>query len=183
MGFVFGIVVLNFASHFFMDSTGLLDEYTLGRIKYLEINKENYFIYILKKRVSTLWALVFFSSAFWGIVVIYGYIFWMGSAMGIILSAAIVRYGIKGILLIIVGVFPQIFIYVPLTVVCFYFCYNVWETFYSSNVKEFQYGLRRKQRVAKWLVQFLILNVVVIMGGIIESYVNPIFVTKVLSIF
>lgn len=182
IGFVAGVIVLNIGSSFFLDSVGLLDEYTLGRIKYLEINRNNFFIYVIKKRLTAVWGLTLLSSALWGAVFLYLYIFWLGASMGILLSAAIVRYGIKGILLIVVGCLPQILIYVPAMLGIFELCRSIWSGLYSPDC-DISFKLKKKQRLVQWLTQFLLWNIVVIIGAAAESYVNPEFVTKLLKIF
>lgn len=183
LGFVAGVLALNIGSSFFLDSMGLLDEYTLGRIKYLEINRSNFFIYVLKKRMATLWGLTLLSSALWGVVFLYLFIFWLGACSGILLSAAIVRYGIKGILLIAVGGLPQILIYTPALLGIFGLCRSIWGGLYALEAQDISFKLRKKQRIAQWFLQFLFWNIVVIIGAVAESYVNPEFVTKILKIF
>lgn len=179
-GFVAGVLLWNLGGKNFTEESGLLDEYTLGRIRTMELNHNAFFGYVLQKRTASLWLLALASSTFAGVYLLYTYAVWLGLAGGILLSAAVIRYGIKGMLLVITGCLPQYLFYLPAVLLMLNLGYSFCNSLY---VRDGGYSGGKKTLLLRYGLLFLMLHLVVIIGALLESYVNPVFVTRLLRIF
>lgn len=168
IGFVAGVILMNSGMFLQLEESSLLDEYTLGRLKYLEINCNTFFVYVLQKRITLLWLLMLFCITTIGLYVLCGYLAWCGFVCGTLLSVAIMRYGIKGILLIVAGTLPHYIFYIPACLLL---------------IKLGQKLHERTQNVLQCGMSFLGIHIVVIIGILLESYVNPYIMTKILKVF
>lgn len=185
-GFVLGLVLMNMGQKVLLENTGLLSEYTLYEMKYSEISSNAFFWYVLRERVGAVLVMALLSTTWLGMVSAYAYSAWLGVSFGMLLMAAMLRYGLKGIFLIIVGVFPQGIIYLP---ACFYllklsqeFCAIMYfPSKISTRLRLDETGKNNIMR--RKAFQFLSLVVVVIIGCFLESYVNPKLVSNLLQIF
>lgn len=186
VGFVVGLVLMHVGQKVLLENTGLLSEYTLYEMKYSEIDSNAFFWYVMRKRVGEAFVLALLSTTWLGMVAALSCAAWIGVSFGMLLMAAMIRYGMKGIVLIVVGVFPQIVVYLPavfwLLKWSFEFCSIIYFPSKISSGLHFDeagknYIMRKKA------VQFLSLVVVVIIGCVLESYVNPKLVSNLLRIF
>ncbi|NLL80195.1 MAG: hypothetical protein GX234_10525 [Clostridiales bacterium] len=185
-GFVVGVLLWNFGGAALTEKSGLLDEYTLGRIRSMELNYHAFFWYVLQKRIGMLWLLAMVSSTFAGIYLLYAYTVWLGAAGGILLSASVIRYGFRGILLVIAGCLPQYLFYLPAIVgmlcIGYSFCVKLYYPSRDTGYSCYN-GSNRKSLLVRYFLLFLSVHLVVIIGTVMESYVNPILVTRLLQIF
>ena len=92
-------------------------------------------------------------------------VLWYGISSGLFLAIVLMRYGVKGLLLLVAGMFPHYLIYVPALILVFH--------------------LSREKRTvsSKYILQLLVISSVVIIGCILECYVNPEIVEKILKKF
>lgn len=183
IGFVAGVLLWNFGGKSMTEESGLLDEYTLGKISSMELNHNAFFFYVLQQRTGTLWLLAMVSSTFAGIYLLYAYVVWLGFSGGALLSAAVIRYGIKGVLLMIMSCLPQYLLYLPAIFLMLGLGYSFCVKLYYPAKDTGYFGMGRKQLLLRYFLLFLLVHLVVITGAVLESYVNPIFVTRLLQIF
>ncbi len=182
-GFVVGIFAMNLAKDFFLSDGGILNINALNRIKYLEVDGAALLRYVLGEKAKIFFLLVILSTTFAGIASSYGFVLWQGVLTGMFITAATIRYGMKGILLMIAGMFPQQLLLVPAWVMLLNWCCQLCCHFYYPHKDcEPEYSNRKRYAVRKG-VTFLWITGVVIIGSILECYVNPILITEVLKIF
>lgn len=185
-GFFIGVFLINIWKDMFISDLGFLDEEMLYQMKYAQINSDKFFGYVLKQRLLLFFSLAVGATTYLGLLLAYGALLWFGFAGGCFVAALAIRYGFKGILLI-VGIFmPHFIIYIPVFGIllswCCYICCAMYFPGKIYNGQESQY----KNKKAFWIINIgrvACLLLVVIIGILIESYVNPIFLTKLLKIF
>lgn len=182
-GFILGIVIINCWKEQFLTEGSMLNEMALARLKYLEVNKTSFLIYVLKKRLSSIWMLALLSTTFLGVIAVYGYMIWLGAGMGFLLSAFIMQYGVKGILLFLAGTFPQYILYIPAMLLLLAWGRQLTVKLYFPQKDISGQYMNRQQAVFRFFIRLLILHGVVITGCLLESYVNPNIITNVLQIF
>ena len=181
--FVLGICITNLCRGEIVEKQGFLDEYTLLCMSHVKIDYINYLVYLLQKRVGAMILLAILSSTYLGFVCIYAYIGWMGAATGIFLTGAGIRYGTKGILLFFGGMLPHQLVLVPCGIIFICWCYSMCVAlYYPGRCAEPIYG-SRKQFIIRKIVQFQVFVGVVIIGCLVECYVNPYIYTKILKLF
>lgn len=191
-GFFLGTVIMNMGKSILLEKTGLLDEYTLYHMKYMTINSNALFYYVLRQRLGILLVMAVFATTYLGLAVEIGVVLWYGLAGGSFLSALVIRYGLKGVLFAVTGMIPQYLLYVPAMVLLLFWCENVCRSIYFRHTvygENGGHGIRRNIPLLQKktpIIQLLLLGgiaVLVIMGCMLESYVNPFLLSGLLKVF
>ena len=170
VGLVVGVFLLNVGKDFFLERTGLFDEYTLYQMKYMTIDSHQLFWYVFRKRMIGVLVLLVASTTYLGMVACRGVVLWYGCSAGIFLAALMARYGLKGILLAMVSILPQYILYAPAMLILLCWCESLFRNIYlrgGEGVTE-----DRKTAMARAGKVFLII-IAMAVGCLVESYVNP----------
>lgn len=187
-GFFLGILLMNIGKKALLENTELLSEYTLYEMKDSNVDGNAFFWYVLRKRAGAALVLAVLSTTWLGLAAAFTCAVWLGASFGMLLTASVLRYGLKGILLILVGIFPQAILYFPAALYLLQWCYEFCTVMYFPHrVPKGAFGMGeatdRNGMMRKKGVHFLLLLGVVIMGCLLESYVNPKLVSNLLKIF
>lgn len=174
VGLFAGIILMNVGKSILLENTGLLDEYTLYHMKYMTVDGKALFYYVLKERMGQLVLLAVFSTTYLGLAVCGGMTFWYGICGGAFLATAVMRYGVKGILLVVVGIFPQYLVYVPAMIIMLFWCQKLYRTIYLE---------RAELSITRQLLQLLGIAAAFVLGCMLESFVNPYLFKGFLQIF
>lgn len=182
-GIFFGTFMMNLGSNMFLGDEGIFNIASLNRMKYLEVDSKNFFPYVLKQRIKPILFLGLISTTSLGVAAAYFCIAWQGILTGMLVTAAVIRYGIKGMLLILAGLFPQQLLLIPAGIMMLCWCYeNCCFRYYPSRCMWLAYGNKSRQYLHQGMLLIWIICVVVI-GCILECYVNPILMTDIVKIF
>lgn len=183
IGFVAGIFIMSMGKKVLLENTALLDEYSLYQMKYMTVDSNAFFLYVLKQRLGTVLIIALLASTYLGIVAVYAYSAWLGASFGMLMSASILRYGMKGILLVITAAFPQHLLYVPAFILLLKKAYELCAAIYFPSRCKEPHGMGIKAELRTYILKLITVFGVVIIGCLIESYVNPKIVTYLLKIF
>lgn len=164
--FVAGILVTNILQQKDVGVRGW-SGYWLENLRYQEIDGTELFYFILRERMPI--SFLFLLMAFTNLAMAFGaiYIGWQGFCAGTLMSSAVIAYGIKGIFLVLAGMFPHY--------LCYFFAYfaYLWLMRQRKNIQAAaQAGSRR------WMAFTLsgaLLFFVFVTGIFLESYANPYF--------
>ncbi len=178
-GFLLGVLYIYFAGDSNGEGVDFFSVQNLMQFKYVEIVHEEYFLYLLRKRVGVLLVLTVLSLALAGKYLLSGFLMLFGCSMGSLLSVLIVRCGLKGMLLFFGLILPQDFVYLP-AVFGWVAVLSEWNegVFGGRNVMYRRGGGKRGK-----LKRILFLCGVTIIGILLECYVNPVVVKWCLEIF
>lgn len=179
MGFVLGILVMNIGKSIFLKETGLFDEYTLYQMRYMTVDSNALFCYIFRKRISRMLALTVISTTYLGFVACMGTSLWYGMSAGVFLTTLTLRYGVKGILLAIVSMFPQYLLYVPAVLALLSWCEELFRGIYTRG----EYNMSDKKLLVKKAGRLVVILSVITLGCLLEGYVNPYLLLGYLKIF
>lgn len=174
VGVFAGMVIMNLGKSTLLENTGFLDEYTLYQMKYMTVDSSALFYYVLAKRMKMLLILAVLSTTYLGILVCGGITLWYGVCTGAFLAASVLRYGIKGILFVVVGLFPQYLIYVPAMIIMLFWCMRIYGKIYFEKTEI---------SVPRSLMQLLGILLVFFVGCILEGFLNPVLLRGFLQIF
>ncbi len=165
-----------------LTENGLLSWMGLERLRYFKINESAFFWYVLGKRLGLMWLVAVLATTFAGIVTTYLFVLWMGICGGVIGGAAIWRYGMKGFLLLAGGMMPHFLCYGPALFLLADWCMQIYMRLHYPVIDytEIQGGGAKKSRLAG---KILLVHGVVIIGVLLESYVNPSLMVELLKIF
>lgn len=179
VGLLIGIVVVNIGKGILLGETGLFDEATLYHMKYMTVDSNALFSYIFRKRMGRVLILAVLSTTYLGLVACMGASFWYGMSAGAFLTSLALRYGLKGILLAVVGLFPHFLLYVPAVLLLLAWCEELFRGIYVRG--EFSGG--DKGVLLKKAGRFLAILLVMTVGCLLEGYVNPFLLLGFLRIF
>ncbi|MCI8691893.1 MAG: hypothetical protein HFH91_03955 [Lachnospiraceae bacterium] len=179
VGVLIGIVIINIGKGVLLGDMGLFNEETLSQMMYMTVDGNAFFCYILRKRIGRLLILAVLSTTYLGLASCMGISFWYGMSAGTLLASLIIRYGLKGILLAVVSIFPQYLLYVPAVLAMLYWCEELYKGIYVRG--EFNTG-EKKVWIGK-AGQLLAILAAVGAGCLLEGYLNPYLLLGFLKIF
>ncbi len=181
IGLILGTIIMNYGKKVLLENTGLLDEYTLYHMKYMTVDNSAFFYYLLRQRIMDVLLMVIIATTYLGVLFVAAKTLWYGAAIGMFLSAAVIRYGMKGIILVITGVFPQYIVYIPAYIILLNLCEKICRSIYfkKSSTEE----ISAINLIRSKIIQLLIIIGAVIIGCVLESFLNPIIFMNFLKIF
>lgn len=175
--FVAGVFMANLMGREAVSNAGILNDYFVEKFRYMDINTENLFFYILEERLPVLLLLLFLMFSTLGLALGILVLGWQGFSIGFMLSTGIAKYGMKGILLIFCGLLPQYLCY--LLAYAGYFCF----TLFLRQRARGEYFMERKYAYGMGALAALLLFLLFVTGIFLESYVNPIILKNILKFF
>jgi len=181
-GFIAGILIMYFGKSVLLESTGLLDENTFVDMKYMTVDSSALFYYVLKKRMGSALILMILSTTYLGLLVCTIFSIWYGIMSGAFMSALIIRYGIKGLLLAAVSIFPQYILYFPAFAALLLLCAELNRKIYFQKYGYSGTGGKAKVFSGKF-VTLLVIIAVIFAGCVLESFCNPKILLSFLKIF
>lgn len=180
-GVLTGILIVNLGKSILLDSTGVLDEYTLYHMKYMTVDSSALFYYILGLRFKSFFMLILFATTYLGVLICAGASFWYGLSAGAFLSVLLIRYGLKGIVFAALSVFPQAFFYVPAIAALLWWCIKLNRSIYLKrglgSEEEHSFPLPGK------LLQLAGICGILLLGCLAESFINPKIMGWLLDVF
>ncbi len=182
-GLLLGIMIVNLKKDLFVNGSDFLGTDLLYEMKYMSVDYGVLLFDVIRKRIVPVICIMVLATTYLGGYISYGYAAWVGLSMGMFVAVSVIRYGIKGILLFMITTFPHYLFYLPAWFIllngarelcyCLYFPGKCKRTYVNGRRDEIHLGLS---------VFFKVLGVVII-GIILESYVNPKLLISFLKIF
>ena len=163
LGFLSGIFYANLTGNQLGLNWGIFSEYFLERYKELEIIVSEYIFYIFRVRMIPFLVLLGLAFTNLGKVSVISFILCTGFSSGVLLSMSVLYMGVKGVILCVIGILPQFLCYIPACLVV------LW---YSYTYPKGQWNLQKS----------IFTGVMLVLGVILEVYVNPIFVKMFIGI-
>jgi len=183
IGLFIGILIVNLGHETWISDGSLLGTEMMSRLKNSRPEGAGLVGYILRHRLFAVGILSLVSTTVVGMPVLCAYICYTGLAAGCLLSVAVIRYGIRGLLFMAAALFPQVFLLVPAYVLLFLWAANVNSILYAPRTQLEGYERFSRQFYIKKGIQMVGIIMIAIMGCLLESYVNPQIVHFVLQIF
>ena len=107
-GFVLGICSANLWMKEYILDIGIFNQFFLEQYNRLEIVYEEYFWYLIKNRGVFLLILTAAAGTRYRKSAVILTVIWLGFCVGMVICTAIARLGIKGIVLCVIAVMPQV---------------------------------------------------------------------------
>lgn len=174
---------MNLGNELFLSEAGIFSTAAINRLKYIEIDSGSFLKYVLKNRIGEGAALILLSSTGIGLIAVHFCIVWQGVLAGMTITAATIRFGIKGLLLILGSVFPHQLLLIPAYIMLLGWCYENCSRGRASDQYAVPYYRSRKQQLLRQGIMLLWIWMVILIGCILESYVNPILISDLVKIF
>lgn len=183
IGLFIGILIVNLGHETWIGDGSLLGTEMMSRLKNSRPEGAELVGYILRHRLFAVCILSLVSTTVVGMPVLGAYICYTGLAAGCLLSVAVIRYGIRGLLFMAAAVFPQILLLAPAYMLLFLWAANVNSILYAPRTQLEGYERYSRQFYIKKGAQIVGIIFVSIIGCLLESYVNPKIIYLVLKIF
>lgn len=177
-GFLIGILIMKIGESILLEKTGIFDEEVLYHMKYMTVDHNALFCYVLRKRLLTVLILAVLSTTYLGMVVCVGTALWYGAAAGGVLAVMVLRYGIKGVLLAAASLFPHYLIYFPVIFMLLAWGESVYVGIYHRIGTETEQNL-----LIRKTGQLAAIIGMTVAGCALEGYVNPEVFLSLLKIF
>lgn len=181
--FLLGILIMNVGNETFLGDAGIFNTSSMNRLKYIEINNGKFLTYVLRQRLGGCMVLLILSTTALGLICAYGVVWWQGMVTGMLITAAVIRYGIKGLLLILGGMFPHQCLLIPGGVMLLGWCLENYYWFHRYGRGTVPYFRSRRQQFFHQGILLLWILLVMLIGCVLESYVNPILIYDLIKIF
>lgn len=179
VGMLAGALFLYLGRNILLTDSGFLGEDMLYQMKYMTVDSNAFLWYVLVDRLKNVLIAAVLATTYLGIVTIYTMSVWYGMTFGMFIMTAIIRYGLKGVLLAVVGSFPQYLVYIPAFYLLMVWCERVCRGIYFEKTVL----LQDKSILVVKLLQLAGIMLIVIIGCLLESYVNPVLLGGFLKIF
>lgn len=181
--FFLGIIIMNMGNEVFLGDAGIFNTSTMNRLKYIDINDGKFLAYVLCQRLGGCAVLLILSTTALGLISVYGVVLWQGMVTGMLITAAVIRYGIKGLLLILGGMFPHQCLLIPGGIMLLGWCLENYYWFHRYGRGTVPYFRSRRQQFFHQGILLLWILLVMLIGCVLESYVNPILISDLVKIF
>ena len=154
VGFLSGIIYGNIFAKEYILSMGIFDEYLLNQYSGVNVSIEEYIWYIIRIRIAPVIFLIFAGCTKYRKIIISLFIVWTGFSFGLILTTAIIRLQLKGIIICLISILPHF--------ICYIGGYLMLLIYYMSYPNSRWTGAKTISFILFWLL-----------GVVSECYINP----------
>ncbi len=180
IGVILGILFSKIFKNLYWNQIDLIDSTYLNKIKSTKLDYSLLFNYVLWKNFRTF-------AIFWivcitplGIPYISLSLLYCGFQSSFFVTVILMKFGIKGILLIFGYTFPHYLIYILVVFLCLRSGYWLSNSLYSG----LKLNKRNKvEQIIKHLVFIIILAGVLLLGSVLETYIGSNILKKILILF
>lgn len=165
-GFLTGIVFANLTWRYRIEDLNLIRRSSFSDFAQKKINYENYFYYLIPKRLLVPAILLVAGVTVFGLILVILRILWLGFLAGTLMSIFVLQNGIFGAGNFVLGIFPQVLWNIPLTALIFLKCYQMSQDVWKG--KSLTY--RQLGNYLLWAAAFFIC---LLWGCLLEAYLNP----------
>ena len=181
IGICGGILLANLVKSELLSGTELLGENALLQVRYAVIDSKSLFLRLLGQRLGEAILLMLLSTTFLGLAAVWFYAFRYGLSLGLLLTVLLAEHGIRGLLLVVAGLLPQMLVYVPVWALLLALAERTCRRLYYLNGNEGLAGLKRMGIHLSAQTGLLLFMLAV--GCWLEAYVNPYLLRLVVKIF
>lgn len=178
-GLLFGIIFARILQGLYWNSMEFIDTDYLHRIRDTAIDYPVLFKYVLWNLYRNFILFWILSATAIGIPYMAFCLLYGGFQCGFFLTAILMKYGFKGILLIFGYTFPHYLLYIPVAYLCLRTGYWLCKSMYYENK-----GKRGKtEKIVRHLMLIAAFALVLLIGGLLETYVASFLLKKILIFF
>ncbi len=155
LGFIIGIIYANLMSKDYIAAMGIFNEFFLSQYSQAEIDMAEYLWYVVRIRVmpAVLIAALGCTRLRKGVVALF--LIWTGFCGGMIMTAAVLKMGLKGLVLCLIALIPHLIFYTAGYLILLWYLFTYPES--------------------RWnLSKMISMGLFIIVGILLECYVNPI---------
>ena len=179
-GIVFGFLFARIFKGYYWNSMELINTDYLYKIRDAAIDYPVLLRYVLWNIYRSFILFWIISATAIGIPYMALCILYGGFQCGFFLTVILMRYNLKGILLIFGYTFPHYLIYIPVAFLCLRTGYWLCRSMYYDN----KLGRKGKaEKIARHIILIILLALVLLIGALLETYVSSFLLKKILLLF
>ena len=179
-GFLLGLVFFYFTGKQLIEDSGLLSQETIEPLKNFSMDQNGYLIYIAGIRIKQFLFVLFCSLSIWGSCFLYAVLGWGGFQWGILFYAAMYQYGMR-------GVFYCVFMLLPHGIFYFLAFVQFMNKKLGSDKKYYHKNINitssKALSIGENVKTFLVIMMLLCLGILSESYINPWLMKWILLFF
>lgn len=145
-----------------------------------DIDYSGFFRYVLAKNFNEFIVFWLLCITILGIPYMAVKVLSFGFYTGFFISAITMQYGLKGLLLVLVYLFPHGLVYLPIAVISLYKGYELCRSIYHDN-RVHMGGIL--SAIKSYLIIIVILAAALLLGSLLEAYVGSFLLKKTLGLF
>ena len=155
LGFCAGILYANLFAKEYIISMGILSEYFLKQYSADDIETAEYLWYVVRIRMAPVLLLGALGCTRLRKGVVAAFILWTGFSSGLLFTSAVIKMGVKGIILCLIALIPQFL-------------------FYAAGYLALLWYLYTYPQIRWNLTKTVIFLLLLAVGMLLECYVNPV---------
>lgn len=180
IGFILGLLFAAVFKRLYWNQINIIDEGYISKIKETVFDHRVLLRYVLWNNLKIFILFWVFCSTALGIPYIVLSLTYGGFRIGLFVTVIMMRYGIKGILLLFAYTFPQIIVYIPIAFISLRAGYWLCKSMYHET----KLGKKGKmERVIKHIGLIFVLGIILTFGCLIETYIGSFILQKILYLF
>ena len=180
VGLFLGVLCANIFNENYTVQMRNYEDNVFSEITSKQLDYSGLFRYVLGKNFNDFIVFWLLSITILGIPYMALKITSFGFFTGFFISAVTMQYGLKGILLVLVYVFPHGLVYLPIALLSLYKGFGLCRTIYHDNRT---YGGGITKLVKSHLMIILLLAVALLVGSFLEAYPGAFLLKKTLGLF
>lgn len=179
-GFLLGLVFFYFVGKQLIEDSGLLSQEYIEPLKEFSMNQKGYLLYVLGIRIKQFLFVLFCSLSIWAGFAFYAVLGWSGFQLGILAYAAMYQHGMKGLFYCIFMILPQgIFYFLAFVKVMNKKLVSDKKYYHkNSNITN-----NATMRIGENAKMFFVIVLLLCLGILSESYINPWLMKWILLFF
>ena len=179
-GFLLGLVFFYFVGKQLIEDSGVFSQGDIEPLKNFSMNESGYLIYIAGIRIKQFLFVMFCSLSIWSGCFLYTALGWSGFQLGILAYAAMYQHGVR-------GMFYCIFMLMPQGIFYFLAFGQVMNKKFGSDKKYYHKNINitknKAMNIGENVKTFLNIMVLLCLGILSESYINPWLMKWILLFF
>lgn len=180
VGVFFGVLCANIFRENYATQMQTYETNVFAKIADSNIDYAGLFQYVLGKNFNDFIIFWLLSLTILGIPYMALKVSSFGFFTGFFISAVTMQYGLKGLLLVLVYVFPQGLLYLPIALVSLYKGFELCRTIYSENRNNFG-GITKLLKSNLFII--LLLALALVLASFLEAYPGAYLLKKALGAF
>ncbi len=183
LGFAAGCILCSVFSNEIINSNKLVFTENIKSLQDSRVSSSDILYILIEKRLIVLVVLAAVGLSGAGKSIMSLFLLWFSGGSGMFVAALIRMSGIKALIVAICFFIPQYIIYVPAFGILFCQIHKFHSNF---NWKKKEYKVRKKgiaaTPVTEYIISLILLFIFVFVGILMEAYINPYLIKKIVTI-
>ena len=143
--------------------------------------EKHFFFYCIRERIGRALVLVILATTYLGMAAVWLACLWYGACAGCLMAVSVLRYGLKGMVLLFVAFSPQFIALVPGGLLLLKWCERTYRERHKGYMIQKEAG--KTGFLTRRLLSLFGIMLLLILGCFLECFVNPGWIQGFLKIF